>query len=270
MIIALCLVAVVAMSPIYAQTPSIPDWIKNSALWHGQGEINDDEFFDMLQFLIDRDIITVPNTSSAALQDRVDDLELELSELKADTARDIQSAYDDGYNSGYDDGYSSVTSGDEYNSGYDDGYRYGYNDGHSDGWDDGDSSSKYDYSIGYQSGYDDGYNEGSSSVNSGRYYVDKAWIEPVIGAGVPGCEETSEGCFAPSVATVEAEGIVIFSNTGPMRHSFTSGSVGALDYAFDSGLVLSGDVFAWSPSSPGQYDYFCIVHPWMEGSIIVS
>ena len=69
----------------------------------------------MLQFLIDRDIITVPNTSSAALQDRVDDLELELSELKADTARDIQSAYDDGYNSGYDDGYSSVTRGNEYN-----------------------------------------------------------------------------------------------------------------------------------------------------------
>ena len=98
-------------------------------------------------------------------------------------------------------------------------------------------------------------------------------IEPAAGSGAPGCEETPEGCFIPSTATVDVGGKVIFSNTDSVAHTFTSGmssdvdSVGAV---FDSSLAIAGSSFEWSPTVVGEQPYFCIVHPWMEGLIIVQ
>ena len=98
-------------------------------------------------------------------------------------------------------------------------------------------------------------------------------IEPIAGSGTPGCEETPEGCFIPSTATVDVGGVVIFSNTDSAAHTFTSGeatdadSVGAI---FDSSLAMAGTSFEWSPTEVGDVPYFCIVHPWMAGLIIVQ
>jgi predicted secreted protein with PEFG-CTERM motif len=98
-------------------------------------------------------------------------------------------------------------------------------------------------------------------------------VEPTPGSGAPGCEETPEGCFIPSTATVDVGGVVIFSNTDSAAHTFTSGeaaveeSVGAI---FDSSLAMAGSSFEWSPTEAGEVPYFCIVHPWMAGLIIVQ
>ncbi|NNL57922.1 MAG: PEFG-CTERM domain-containing protein, partial [Nitrosopumilus sp.] len=48
-------------------------------------------------------------------------------------------------------------------------------------------------------------------------------VEPAAGSGTPGCEETPEGCYIPSTATVDVGGKVIFSNTDSAAHTFTSG-----------------------------------------------
>ena len=53
--------------------------------------------------------------------------------------------------------------------------------------------------------------------------VDLLHIESLAGTGVPGCEETPEGCFIPSIATVDVGGKVIFSNTDSAAHTFTYG-----------------------------------------------
>ena len=37
-------------------------------------------------------------------------------------------------------------------------------------------------------------------------------ILPAAGSGAPGCEETAEGCYIPSTATVDVGGVVIMSN----------------------------------------------------------
>ena len=98
-------------------------------------------------------------------------------------------------------------------------------------------------------------------------------VEAAMGSGVPGCEETAEGCYIPSTATVDVGGVVIFSNPDTVAHTFTSGnaadeaSVGAV---FDSGLVMAGGSYEWFPDTVGEYEYFCIVHPWMIGEIIVK
>ena len=98
-------------------------------------------------------------------------------------------------------------------------------------------------------------------------------IEAAQGSGAPGCEETAEGCYIPSTATVDVGGVVIFSNPDSAAHTFTSGdptmpeTVQAL---FDSSLVMAGSTYEWSPTEAGDVPYFCMVHPWMQGLIIVQ
>jgi predicted secreted protein with PEFG-CTERM motif len=98
-------------------------------------------------------------------------------------------------------------------------------------------------------------------------------IEAAQGSGAPGCEETAEGCYIPSTATVDVGGVVIFSNTDSAAHTFTSGDPTMPDTVqvlFDSGLAMAGSTFEWSPTEAGEVSYFCMVHPWMQGIIIVQ
>ena len=98
-------------------------------------------------------------------------------------------------------------------------------------------------------------------------------IEAAQGSGAPGCEDTAEGCYIPSTATVDVGGVVIFSNTDSAAHTFTSGDPTMPDTVqvlFDSGLAMAGSTFEWSPTEVGTVTYFCMVHPWMQGIIIVQ
>ena len=94
------------------------------------------------------------------------------------------------------------------------------------------------------------------------------------GSGVPGCEETEEGCYIPNIATVDVGGKVIMENTDTAAHTYTSGTPEDKDgqgEIFNSGLVASGGAaYEWSPTEVGEYPYFCMVHPWMTGMIIVQ
>ena len=99
-----------------------------------------------------------------------------------------------------------------------------------------------------------------------------ASVSMPAGTSVPGCEETNE-CYIPAEVTVDAGGEVTWSNDDTAAHTVTSGdpadadSVGAI---FDSGLLLAGTTFSWSPEEVGTVDYFCIVHPWMKGVVVVQ
>jgi len=96
-------------------------------------------------------------------------------------------------------------------------------------------------------------------------------IEPVAGSGSPGCETLDE-CYTPSTVTVDVGGKVIFSNTDSSAHTFTAGTpaVGPTD-EFDTGLLKVGDSSEWIPDKESVgIEYFCMVHPWMDGVIIVE
>ncbi len=97
-------------------------------------------------------------------------------------------------------------------------------------------------------------------------------VTPAPGSGAPGCEETAEGCFIPKEATVDVGGKVIFSNTDTAAHTFTSGA--ATDETpgevFNSSLVMAGSSYEWTPTTAGEVPYFCMVHPWMTGLIVVQ
>ena len=96
-------------------------------------------------------------------------------------------------------------------------------------------------------------------------------IVPAAGSGAPGCEETADGCYIPGTATVDVGGVVIMSNTDSAAHTYTSGTPdGGPDGVFDTSLLMVNNSFEWSPTTVGEQPYFCMVHPWMQGLIIVQ
>ena len=90
------------------------------------------------------------------------------------------------------------------------------------------------------------------------------------GTSVPGCEETND-CFVPFEVTVDVGGVVTWSNDDTAAHTVTAG--GAADGpsgVFDSSLFMAGTTFSHTFEAEGEFPYFCMVHPWMEGIVTVQ
>ena len=91
------------------------------------------------------------------------------------------------------------------------------------------------------------------------------------GSSVPGCEETADGCFIPSMVTIDIGGEVIWENNDTAAHTITSGTaVEGPSGVFDSSLIMAGSSFSHTFEDAGTFDYFCMVHPWMAGAVMVS
>ena len=98
-------------------------------------------------------------------------------------------------------------------------------------------------------------------------------ITPVSGSGSgPGCELTDKGCYSPNTVTVYVGSLIIFSNTDSVKHTFTSGSPSddVIGTEFNSGMVEPGAYAEWTPENVGEFPYFDMIHPWMQGTIIVQ
>lgn len=90
------------------------------------------------------------------------------------------------------------------------------------------------------------------------------------GSGAPGCEETNE-CYIPYEVSIPVGGTVFWNNEDTAAHTVTSGTPNAgPDGIFDSSLFMSGNTFEFTFEEQGEYDYFCMVHPWMTGKVIVG
>ena len=106
----------------------------------------------------------------------------------------------------------------------------------------------------------------------GLYAVPEAFAENIVenaqGSSVPGCEPE---CFIPSVITIGYNEQVTFVNNDSAAHTSTSGTPGdGPDGMWDSSLVMTGQSYTTGPLDEGTYPYFCMVHPWMEGLVIVG
>jgi len=52
-------ISLVSISSNFASAQSVPDWVKNTALWYGEGIISEGEFLNMIKFLIENEVIVV-------------------------------------------------------------------------------------------------------------------------------------------------------------------------------------------------------------------
>ena len=87
--------------------------------------------------------------------------------------------------------------------------------------------------------------------------------------GTPGCEKDLS-CFEPYSLKIQVNEVVSFRNFDSDFHTVTSGipELGP-NGAFDSSLMKAGDQFSHQFTEIGEYDYFCMVHPWQTGKILV-
>jgi len=93
--------------------------------------------------------------------------------------------------------------------------------------------------------------------------------EPVIktvaipeGAGI---NQIGQIYFDPDMITVSVGTTVKWMNNDVAIHTTTS-----TEGEFDSDIFSAGESFEHTFNAIGTYDYFCIVHPWMEGTVIVE
>lgn len=52
-------ILLVSFSANEAIAQEVPEWVKNNALWYGQGDISESEFLSAIKFLIEKGIITI-------------------------------------------------------------------------------------------------------------------------------------------------------------------------------------------------------------------
>ena len=95
-------------------------------------------------------------------------------------------------------------------------------------------------------------------------------VETAMGSGAPGCE-TSNACYLPQDITISTGDTVKWDNVDNAAHTVTGGSPSdGPSGVFDSSLLMAGLDYSFTFNDAGNYDYFCMVHPWMVGSVTVN
>lgn len=70
--------------------------------------------------------------------------------------------------------------------------------------------------------------------------------------------------FSPATITIHAGDTVTWTNTGKQPHTAT-----ATNNSWDTGVLRPGQSGSHTFSTPGTYSYYCIVHPYMKGTVVV-
>ena len=95
-------------------------------------------------------------------------------------------------------------------------------------------------------------------------------VDIPAGTSVPGCEETN-ACYLPADIIINAGDTVEWVNVDTAAHTVTGGSpADGPSGVFDSSLVMGSASYSFTFEDAGSYDYFCMVHPWMVGSVTVN
>jgi len=71
--------------------------------------------------------------------------------------------------------------------------------------------------------------------------------------------------YSPSVIKVSSGTTVTWKNEDQIIHTVTD-----LGGKFDSGFIQPAETWQYAFDSNDTYYYFCSIHPWMKGAVIVS
>jgi plastocyanin len=90
---------------------------------------------------------------------------------------------------------------------------------------------------------------------------------PAGGEGVEVVMQNST--FQPAEITVAPGTTVIWTNEDSFAHTVTAGTRGNPTGVFDEN-VSGGGTFSFTFEEPGTYDYFCSIHPGMDGVVTLE
>ena len=102
------------------------------------------------------------------------------------------------------------------------------------------------------------------------FSASQSQVTIVQGTSTPGCE-ANDSCHSPYKVQVGAGDEVVWANKDSASHTITSGNpADGPDGAFDSDLIAAGGSFSHTFSQQGTFDYFCKIHPWAAGQVVVG
>ena len=88
------------------------------------------------------------------------------------------------------------------------------------------------------------------------------------GAAIP---EDGKIFYNPETINISTGTTVEWINEDPAMHTATSGGpTSGADGVFDSEILNIGDTYQFTFADVGNYDYYCILHPWMIGTVNVE
>ena len=77
-------------------------------------------------------------------------------------------------------------------------------------------------------------------------------------------------CYVPFKVTIDVGSVVMWENVGGQVHTVTSGTLIQPTAHFNSGLIAPNSFYSLQFEVEGIYTYYCMVHPWMNGSVVVG
>jgi plastocyanin len=87
-------------------------------------------------------------------------------------------------------------------------------------------------------------------------------------------DPNSEIGYDPDPVTVSPGAVIVWDNQDNALHTATSGdpTTAVPDGLFDTGLVgaMTQSQPVTMPTEPGEYAYFCTLHPYLAGTVIVE
>jgi plastocyanin len=89
----------------------------------------------------------------------------------------------------------------------------------------------------------------------------------------PGSSVPNNGkFFVPETLTVSKGTTITWTNGDSTLHTVTSGSAesGNSGTEFDSSYLAAGKTFQHQFSTSGTFDYYCTLHPYMKGKVVVT
>ncbi len=95
-------------------------------------------------------------------------------------------------------------------------------------------------------------------------------VKVVIPQGA-GTQQIGQKYYDPDAITITKGTTVVWENTDSVVHTVSSGNLqDGSNGIFDSGMINAGESFKFTFNDPGKQEYFCMVHPWMTGSVTVE
>jgi plastocyanin len=93
-----------------------------------------------------------------------------------------------------------------------------------------------------------------------------AWTAQDMGASNEYADDEDPADYSVNVLTVKVGTTVTWSNDDPgQMHTITD-----VDGGFDSGFIAEGETWSFTFEEPGEYEYYCLPHPWMRAKVVVE
>ncbi len=114
-----------------------------------------------------------------------------------------------------------------------------------------------------------------------QVFAEEKTVSIPFGAYNPKLDTPADEWYSPSVITVNVGNTVTWINDDQEGHTVTSGmssgrfgwmsdDFGTPDGFFDSGRFMPAESWSFTFNQAGTFQYFCVIHPWMEGAVVVN